>query len=112
MLDILKKYISEKSILVSKASNKRQVSNELFLHLRNNGFLKEKCTENFSFQEVGNSLVHIQDLDKNIKKEICLVDLLKKPILWEKTVIKTLFLIKTKKDGDKDLNLLCETFSR
>lgn len=111
MLDILKKYISEKSILVSEASNKRQVSKELFLHLRNNGFLKEKCTENFSFQEVGNSLVHIQDLDKNIKKEICLVVLLKKPILWEKTVIKTLFLIKTKKDGDKDLNLLCETFS-
>jgi len=112
IFDILKKYISEKSILVSNATNKRQVTKELFSHLKNNGFLKGKITKKFSFQEVGNSLVHIQDLDKNIKKEICLVILLNKPMLWKKTVIKTLFLIKTKKDGDKDLNLLCETFSR
>ncbi|MHC5250522.1 BglG family transcription antiterminator [Enterococcus sp. LJL90] len=108
---ILEKYINHDSLLLVESKSKKKVINEIFDHLLYKGYLKDQVKCNFSFQEIGNGIVHIIDLHKIIKHNICLVVLLKRPILWKQTVIKTLFLIKTKKDGDKDLNILCNSFS-
>lgn len=109
--NILEKYISIKSILITSASTKKKVILDIINHLEKNHYLKKGRNYEFSYQEVGNGITHIQDLFKIIDRRICLVIILKNPILWEKTVIKMLFLIKTKKDGDSDLTLLCEAFS-
>jgi len=37
---------------------------------------------------------------------------LEEPILWEKSIIEVLVLIKTKKDGDKDLPVLCNLLNK
>lgn len=65
----------------------------------------------FVSHEIGNKTVHLQDLHKILRKEVCLAVVLDKPIFWEKSVIQVLFLIKTKKQGDKDLFILCDLFS-
>lgn len=109
--EILQNYINEDSVLVSKATTKKGIERDILNYLRNKDYLKEKTNRKLAYHEVGNGLVHIQDIDKIIKKRLCLVIVLKHPILWEKIVVKTLFLIKTKKDGDKDLNYLCKAFS-
>ncbi len=109
--NIFKKYISMNSILIINASTKKKVTLEIIRHLEVNNYLKKGKYYELSYQEVGNGIVHIQDLYKIVDKRICLVIILTKPILWKKTVIKLLFLIKTKKDGDSDLNLLCNAFS-
>lgn len=109
--EILEKYITKDSILIIDSVNRKEVELLILKHLNVKNYLKENIEEKLFFQEVGNGIVHIQDLYKIIKKEICLVVLLKKPMLWENTVIKTLFMIKTKKDGDQDLGLLCNVFS-
>ncbi|MEF3840541.1 BglG family transcription antiterminator [Enterococcus faecalis] len=109
--NILEKYISINSILITNESTKRKVISDIVRHLEVNKYLKMRIDYKFSYQEIGNGIVHIQDLYKIIDRKICLVVILTKPILWEQTVIKMLFLIKTKKDGDSDLNLLCDAFS-
>lgn len=108
---ILQNYINEDSVFVSKATTKKGIERDILNYLRNKNYLKEKTNRKLAYHEVGNGLIHIQDIDKIIKKRLCLVVVLKHPILWEKIVVKTLFLIKTKKDGDKDLNYLCGVFS-
>lgn len=110
-VNILEKYISRNSIFVTSASTKRKVISDIIRHLEVNRYLKTSIKYELSYQEIGNGIVHIQDLYKIIDKKICLVIILTKPILWEQTVIKMLFLIKTKKDGDSDLNSLCDAFS-
>lgn len=108
---ILNKYIDSNSLLILRSRTKKKIVQEMLGYLLEQGYLKDNHNPQLSFHEVGNSVVHIQDLWKIIRQRICLVVLLKHPILWEKTVVKTLFLIKTKKDGDKDLRTLCKAFS-
>lgn len=109
---VISRYIKDESILISNSRKKVNIIKEIINHLDKFGYLKQNREYKFIFQEVGNGAVHIQDLYKVLQYPICMVIVLKHPILWEKTVIKTLFLIKTKKDGDPDLNVLCNTFSK
>ncbi len=46
-----------------------------------------------------------------LKNAGCYVCILKTPILWEQDIIKVLVMIKTKRDGDKNLSLLCRIVS-
>lgn len=109
---LLKKYLTEASIVRLNATSKKEAEEQIICHLEQNGFLKEDYPKRkLEYHEVGNGMVHIQDLNKMIKHRVCLIVHLTHPILWEKTVIKSLFLIKTKKDGDRDLTDLCDIFS-
>ena len=65
----------------------------------------------FRANEVGNGIAHIQDLGRILKNAGCYVCILKTPILWEQDIIKVLVMIKTKRDGDKNLSLLCRIVS-
>ncbi|MFM1654964.1 BglG family transcription antiterminator [Brevibacillus sp. B_LB10_24] len=66
----------------------------------------------FVAHEIGNNIVHLQDLYKICRKPFCFIAVLKNPIIWDKDVIRVLFMIKTKRDGDHDLNILCDMFSK
>ena len=111
-LEILSKYVRKESILKMNASNKHEVNKKIFYYLKRLNFIKKDVINEFEYEEIGNGLVHVQDLYKVIKHDLCLLVILEKPILWNNTVVKMLILIKTKKDGDKDLPLLCEVFSK
>ncbi|MEH7385800.1 BglG family transcription antiterminator [Bacillus sp. JJ1521] len=65
----------------------------------------------FISHEIGNNIVHLQDLHKICRKPVCYIAVLKTPTIWDKDIIKVLFLIKTKRDGDQHLNILCDMFS-
>lgn len=65
----------------------------------------------FRANEVGNGIAHIQDLGRILKKAGCYVCILKNPILWEQDIIRILVMIKTKRDGDKNLSVLCQIVS-
>ncbi|WP_018659863.1 BglG family transcription antiterminator [Allofustis seminis] len=108
----LNKYITAHSFLELSSSKKVETQEQIYSYLYENDYLKDHAKNNFVYSEIGNGLVHIQDLKKYIKKNLCLIVKLKKPILWDRTMISVLFLIKTKKDGDEDLFYLCHLFSK
>lgn len=66
----------------------------------------------FKDDELGNGIVHFQDLYRILRKEMCFVAVLKHPVLWNKDIVKVLIVTKTKKYGDKDLPALCRVVSR
>ncbi|GGP07469.1 BglG family transcription antiterminator [Oceanobacillus neutriphilus] len=66
----------------------------------------------FVAHEIGNNIVHLQDLHKVCRKPVCYIAVLNDPIVWDNDVVRVLFLIKTKRDGDHHLNILCEMFSK
>ncbi len=66
----------------------------------------------FVTHELGNNIVHLQDLYKICRKPFCFIAVLKKPIIWDKDIVRVLFFIKTKRDGDHHLNILCDMFSK
>ena len=68
--------------------------------------------EIFTTHEIGNGVVHLQDIKKQVDKPVCLLAILEQPIIWDQTEVTVLLFIKTKKDGDNDLYVLCELFSR
>lgn len=109
--EILNKYIHEDSILKISSSSKKTVQSLIKKYLYENNYLKENFSAPLIYTELGNSIVNIQDLHKIIKDPIVLFVFLEKPIVWNRTVVDTLFLIKTKKDGDSDLHYLCDVFS-
>ncbi|MBO1265407.1 PRD domain-containing protein [Proteiniclasticum sp. SCR006] len=94
-------------------SSRTEVLTNIYEKLKGLGVIEENYPRKLPFvsHEVGNRAVHIQDLYKYLRKEVCLVAVLEKPIYWERSVVEVLFLIKTKKDGDKDLFILCDLFS-
>lgn len=65
----------------------------------------------FVAHELGNNIVHLQDLYKICRKPFCFIAVLKKPVIWDKDIVRVLFIIKTKRDGDHHLNILCDMFS-
>lgn len=111
----LDKYFNEKYIIYDlKGESRKEILNNIYnemikLNLAAKGKLNARP---FVSHEIGNGIVYLQDLYKLCRKSVCLVVVLEKPILWEKSVIRVLFLIKTKKDGDKDLFILCDLFSK
>lgn len=107
----LDQYLTENSILKTSSTSKARIQSLIKNHLQKNGYLKEDVDAPLFYTELGNSIVNIQDLNKIMKEPIVLFVFLKKPIVWNRTVIDTLFLIKTKKDGDSDLHFLCDLFS-
>ena len=68
--------------------------------------------EIFTTHEIGNGVVHLQDIKNQVDKPVCLLAILEQPIIWDQTEVRVLLFIKTKKDGDNDLYVLCELFSR
>lgn len=110
-MGILRRYVHKDSIVVIDNDQKDELIETIIMYLESKGYLKDSSVKELIFHEIGNRSVHIQDLYKIMKKELCLFVILKKPVIWNKTVIENFFLIKTKKDGDVDLPYLCELFS-
>lgn len=109
------KYLNEDSIIKNlKGSNRYEVSKNLWTILKDRGLLKDvPFTENdFVGLEVGNQVLHLQDYGKVFDKPIFMLAVLEKSIIWENTVIKAIVLIKTKRDGDNDLPILCSILSQ
>ena len=70
-----------------------------------------RLNNEFEAIELGNGILHLQDLKDVIDKELCFIGVLKKPVLWDNQVVKIIIFIKTKRDGDKDLSDLCKILS-
>ena len=112
-LDIEKYFKPECFIRGISGDSRTEVLSNIYDKLYELGIIEQTQIQKLPFvsHEIGNKVVHIQDLYKFLRKEVCLVVVLDKPIYWEKSVVEVLFLIKTKKDGDKDLFILCDLFS-
>lgn len=108
---ILQKYINEDSILIMKVNEASLLKEKLIAYLEDKAYFKPACTRELMYHEVGNRVLHIQDINKILARRICLLVVLEQPIIWKNTLIEYVVLIKTKKDGDKDLNFLCHVFS-
>ncbi len=94
--------------------NKEAVLNNLYQYLLDHGMIRKlpMREQRLREDELGNGIVHLQDLYRILRKEMCFVAILKRPVLWNKSTVRFLVIIKTKKDGDKDLPLLCKLVSR
>lgn len=109
------KYFNEKNIIYDlKGESSEEILNNIYNELINISLATKRKIDAKSFvsYEIGNGIVHLQDLYELCNKPFCLVVVLDKPILWEKSVIRVLFLIKTMKEEGKDLFLLCNLFSK
>ncbi|MFB1050034.1 transcription antiterminator [Paraliobacillus sp. JSM ZJ581] len=97
-----------------EGTDKRSILKNIMQELQGLGIIEKKTKINTPFisHEIGNNIVHLQDLYKICRKPICYIAVLKKPIIWDKDIIKVLFLIKTKRDGDHHLPILCDMFSK
>ena len=67
--------------------------------------------DQFEVVELGNTILHLQDLHRIVRQELCFIGTLKKPIIWDNQVVKIIIFTKTKRDGDKDLSDLCKILS-
>lgn len=96
-----------------KGKTKKEIYNNIVQLLRDENIIENKIDMNEPFvaQEVGNEIVHLQDLYKICRRPVGLIAILEEPIIWNKSLVKVIFLIKTKRDGDKDLPLICQLFS-
>lgn len=83
---------------------------ELFLK---RGYLTRmpSISDGFKADELGNGIVHFQDLHRQLHQGMCFIAVLKHPVLWEREVVRVCILIKTKQEGDKDLPVLCRLIS-
>lgn len=96
-----------------RGNNKEQVLHNLTDTMNTMNLLKPHYDSNpFATHEIGHNLVHLQDLKKHVDRALCFVAVLEKPIIWDKSEVHVLFLIKTKRDGDHDLFYLCDRFSK
>lgn len=110
----LDKYFKEGYFITSlKGNTKEEVYQNILTILNEKEILRGKIQENppFISQEIGNDMVHLQDLYKYCKKPIGFVGILENPFIWEKSIVKAIFLIKTKRDGDVDLPIICQIIS-
>jgi len=96
-----------------KGETKTEIYNNIIQLLQEESIITEgvKQTEPFVAQEVGNEILHLQDLYKICRRPVGFIGILDKPIIWNKSTVKIIFLIKTKRDGDKDLPIICQLFS-
>ena len=109
------RYFNEKSIISNlQGSNSVEVMANLWNEMDNRDLLKvmSYSKDYFIGLEVGNQVVHLQDFGKSLKNPIFMIAILDKPIIWDKTVVRVLVLIKTKKDGDQDLHTLCSILAK
>jgi transcriptional antiterminator len=113
-LDIDNYFRPEYFVVGVKGDSRTIILAEIYAKLVNLGMIEQRQDRKTPFisHEIGNKVVHLQDLYKLLRKDVCLIVVLEKPIFWEKSVVEVLFLIKTKKSGDKDLFILCDLFSK
>lgn len=109
------KYFKEKfSYFDIEGDTKEEVLHNFYLFMKQNGIVEVDIREDNAFRtnEIGNGIVHFQDLYRICRKGFCFIGVLKKPVLWDLDVVRVLIMIKTKRDGDKDLPVLCSMFSK
>lgn len=93
--------------------NKEEVlANVLSLFEQYNYLYPEVNEYNLREIELGNGAVMFQDTFNVIKKPVFFVGFLESPIYWENQSVMMIVLIKTKKDGDKDLVALNDLLSK
>lgn len=110
----LLKYFQAESICVDlEGDSKDAVLHNLYSYLLSHNMIRKIPTKDQELRddELGNGIVHLQDLYRILRKEMCFVAILKKPIFWNRNMVRFLVIIKTKKDGDSDLPLLCKLVS-
>lgn len=92
-----------------EGKSRDEVMENLYRCLKERGLIAAELDWKYAFRanEVGNGIAHIQDLGRILKRAGCYVCILKTPILWEQDIIKLIVMIKTKRDGDRNLSLLC-----
>lgn len=114
-LDFHKYFKEEYCIFDLGGTTKEDVLKNMYLLFQEREYLKHLPYEEdnlFKDDELGNSIVHFQDLHRILRREMCFIAVLKHPVLWNKDIVRVLILTKTKKDGDKDLSALCRIISR
>lgn len=96
-----------------EGKNREEVMEGLYRCLEQRGLIASELGWEHAFRanEVGNGIAHIQDLGRIVKRAGCYVCVLKTPILWEQDMIKLMVMVKTKRDGDKNLSMLCRIVS-
>ncbi len=93
---------------------KEEVENNFYQELYKKQLIKEipdeynKCL----VDELGNGIVHFQDSYRIVRKSMFYICTLKKPVYWDKELVRVLILTKTKKEHDKDLYNLCRVVSK
>ncbi len=97
-----------------EGSDKESILQNILQDLKSQGIVEphSELANPFVAHEIGNNIVHLQDLYKICRKPVCYIAVLNYPIVWDNDVVRVLFLIKTKRDGDHHLNILCEMFSK
>lgn len=113
-LDFHKYFNEEYSVFMLAGTTKEEVLKNFYQLFYEREYIKRIPKEDSQFKddELGNGIVHFQDLYRIVRKEMCFVAVLKHPVLWNKDIVRVLILTKTKKDGDKDLPALCRIVSR
>lgn len=113
-LEFDKYFKKEYSVFHLAGTTKEEVLKNFYQLFYERNYLKRIPEEDSQFKddELGNGIVHFQDLHRIVRKEMCFVAVLKHPILWNKDIVRVIILTKTKKDGDKDLPALCRIISR
>lgn len=104
----------EFSIFDFPGTTKEEVLKNFYQFFYEREYIKRIPDENSEFKddELGNGIVHFQDLYRILRKEMCFVAVLKHPVLWNKDIVRVLIVTKTKKEGDKDLPAICRIVSR
>ncbi|WP_342508615.1 BglG family transcription antiterminator [Sporosarcina sp. FSL K6-2383] len=97
-----------------EGKDKESVLSNLVKKLQSLDIIKSEVQMDMPFvaHEIGNNIVHLQDLYKICRKSFCFIAVLENPIIWDKDIIRVLFIIKTKRDGDHNLSILCDMFSK
>lgn len=112
-LDISKYFRKEFVIRNLQGKSRIEVMAGILENMNNLGLLKEYYDSNpFYEQELGNGVLHLQDLKKHISEPVCMFIKLETPIIWHRSEIWCIFIIKTKKEGDRDLYPLCDMVSQ
>lgn len=95
-------------------TTKEDVLQNLYHLFYKRGYINDipQYNQRFKDDELGNGIVHFQDLYRIIRKEMCFFIVLKHSVLWDKDIVRVLIITKTKKYGDKDLPALCRLVSR
>lgn len=113
-LDFKKYFKEEYSCFNLDGNTKEEVLENLhkkFIELKFIDKLPEK-NKSFVSNEIGNGIVHFQDLFRICRNGFFFIAVLNKPVLWDQDVVKVLIMLKTKRDGDKDLSTLCKIISK
>lgn len=111
----LTRYFKEDFFVINlQGSTKVEVMNNLYSLFKKKEYIKNMPDENSKFKddELGNGIVHLQDDYRIVRKEMCFIAVLKQPVLWDTDIIRVLILTKTKRDGDKDLPVICQIVSK